>query len=42
MKPHVTSFQWIPPSLFQAALRHLFEVEDHVDGGTTVYVCRRR
>lgn len=42
LAPHTTRFQWVSPEEFEAALAPLFNVVEHREGKTSVYVCTLR
>jgi len=42
MEPHHTTFQWIWPEFFKGILAHYFDVEVKTDGGTDIYICRKK
>lgn len=42
MSPHITTFLWISPEEFHAWLSYGFEVKEHRDGATSIYVCTKK
>ena len=42
MEPHHTVFKWIPPERFNELLYPHFDIEEKVDGATTIYICTKR
>lgn len=42
MEPHTTQFKWISPERFREMLAPYFEIEEKVDGATSIYVCYKK
>lgn len=40
--PHTTRFRWIAPEMFRAWLSPWFELEEIIEGPSTVWVCKRK